>query len=402
MTEFLYIAEDSRPLAERWLGECPASEQVCLVAGTEAMEAAEQLRRRFAQVSAVYGEADENLPGVLATLDKPRITVPLSCDSRPMHFRVQIQMPDLTPHYALFRALWRRGFREVAWYHLGGSRKLELPHLLDEFTGAHQGQRCFVAGNGPSLNAIDMKRLAGEITLGSNQCYLGYEQWGFKFTYWGVYDQYQIQEYGPEYEARVPASGVKFFPFEYLPWLRFTEACPVNIAWPRKAEREFSAEPDQVYRGHTVTYMLLQIAAAMGCNPIILIGADHRYPLARRLVFSKSLRRARRQITRYLRDYPVYDVTRAAHEAWLKYQARRGTRSPAGCWDAGDAAAPTHFHAQYAEPGKRRFAPPEPEESERDFDCAQRWAAAHGVQILNATPGSALNSFPRIDYDALF
>jgi hypothetical protein len=35
----------------------------------------------------------------------------------------------------------------------------------------HRGRRCFVIGNGPSLGKQDLKRLAGEITIGANSFY---------------------------------------------------------------------------------------------------------------------------------------------------------------------------------------------------------------------------------------
>ena len=47
-------------------------------------------------------------------------------------------------------------------------------------------RRCFVIGNGPSLNKLDMTKLKDEVTIGSNGLYLNYEKMGFhelgKFT----------------------------------------------------------------------------------------------------------------------------------------------------------------------------------------------------------------------------
>ena len=136
----------------------------------------------------------------------------------------------------------------------------------------------------------------------------------------------------------------------------------------------------------------------MGCDPIILIGADHRYELTRR-GYSRLWRGARRALTRRLRGGRVYDAALAAHRAWKKRDRAPGT--PA-LWSTEDAAGPTHFTADYTAGGKNRFLPPEPEEAERDFDCARAWADANGRQILNATPGTALESFPKVDFESLF
>jgi len=151
--------------------------------------------------------------------------------------------------------------------------------LLDEFVGIHEGKRCFIVGNGPSLNKIDMSLLKNEITFGQNRCYLGYEKWGFPFTYYCLADRLQVEEYFKEYEDNIPKKSIKFFPFEYLPFLRFENICPFNFLFDFNNFPQFSDSCDKIYLGNTTTYILIQIASVMGCNPIILIGTDHRYQL---------------------------------------------------------------------------------------------------------------------------
>jgi hypothetical protein len=93
----------------------------------------------------------------------------------------------------------------------------------------------------------------------------------------------------------------------------------------------------------------------MGCNPIYLIGCDNRYKIT------------------------------------AEDKAR-------GRWR--DAKSSSHFHEKYcAEEGEvREFHLPEKEKSERAFDYANAWAKEHGVVIENATPGTALHSFPKINF----
>jgi hypothetical protein len=394
-------------LAENWLNRHAGGDVSVILLHEEAGAAlARQLCEHRPEIEKTLAVSD--MPEALPALEKepensgPRVILAVDPDPVMLRYRAPLQMPALQPYYPLFRRLWLMGFREFELCHLGGSRVFRLDHLLDEVRNRHQGERCFVAGNGPSLNRIDMNRLRDEITFGSNRCYLGYEKWEFPFTYWGIYDSYQIQEYAEEYETRVPAHRLKFFPFEYLPFLNVDNGCPVPVTWPRKAPRQFTESPDKVYVGHTVTYMLMQIAAIMGCNPIILIGADHRYNLKKRYIFSKGLRRVRRAVTRSLRDTSVYDMVFAASEARLKARARAEGVPPTALWQADHARGETHFDARYTRGGRHRFLPPEPEESERDFVCARRWAQEKGVEILNATPGTALDVFEKADYDALF
>lgn len=407
MPDFLYISAESLPLAGRWLEEQPRDAEVVAVAEPGLTGAARALAAQYPAIRETVPAPDADAAGGewearLAAVDEPRIVLPLPVDAEFMEYRYPARLPLLTPHFPLVRRLWRAGFRRFAWHSLAGTRTLPLPHLLDAFAGCHAGRRCFVLGNGPSLNELDMPRLAGEITLGSNRVYLGFEQWGWAATYWGVSDRLQIEEYGPEYEAHIPRETVKFFPFDYWPWLRFDNACPLHLDWPRAANREFGHAPDRLSVGYTVTYMLLQAAAVMGCNPIILIGADHRYALTRRYPVRRLVRLAGRWAARRYDTRPWYRAGRAAAMELAKARRDAGRARPPRLWQAGDATAPTHFDNRYATGEKKHFLVPRPREAEQDFACARQWAEANGVQILNATPCPALHVFEKVDFDTLF
>lgn len=386
-------------MLECWLRALPAGSRVTLLAHPSQTVTARAIAAGTSGVlDIVRAEPGVPLPVPPGEGGESTITVPVSLDMVPMRYRPAL-MPAVPPHYPALHTIWQWGFRKIHFTGHAGGHVFSVPYLLDTFHNRHRGQRCFVVGNGPSLNDIEMAKLKGEITLGSNRCFLGYETWGFPFTYWGVYDKYQIEAYHHEYEARVPADTVKFFPAEYLPVLNVANGCPVDSVWPSRARRTFSAEPGHVSVGFTVTYMLLQIAACMGCDPVILVGADHRYELGRR-GYARGLRGARRALARRLRGGRVYNAALAAHRAWKK----SGGAAPGvpSLWSTEDAASPTHFTARYTAGGKHHFLPPEPEEAELDFDCAQAWAAAHGRAILNATPGTAMESFPKVDFTSLF
>ncbi len=328
----------------------------------------------------------------------PVLLVALAPDRVPMRYQAATLMTDFSPYGPLIRQAWQWGFRELRFIAHRGEERLALPHLLDSFHNRHVGERCFVVGNGPSLQQLDMSRLKDEITFGSNRCFLGYPQWGFPFRYWGVYDKFQIERYHDIYETQLPEETVKFLPLEYASVLEAPNTCPVPCLWPRHSARAFSDSPQQCFVGFTVTYMLLQIAATMGCDPIILIGTDHRYDLKQR-GYSRWARHVRRGITRRLRGGRIYESVLAAQRTWKRHSKQVG--APA-LWSTDDATRPTHFSEAYTDGGKNQFLPPEPEEAERDFDCAQRWAVAHGRTILNATPDSALKSFPTVAFDDLF
>lgn len=393
VTHFAWLPDGASPrLLADWLRQLPAEARVALLSDAShpaPIAVPDGARCRFDTWAPGATPAPELISG------RP-LYIPHALDRVPLRHDPKVLMPALAPHYGWLRTARMWGFTSLVFVDYGGETRMALPHLLGEFHQRHRGRRAFVVGNGPSLNDLDMTRLRDEITLGSNRCFLGYPQWGFPFTYWGVYDHFQIETYHGVYEDHVPADTVKFFPAEYLPVLRVANGCPVNSLWPDPASRAFSDDPARVYRGFTVTYMLLQIAAIMGCDPIILIGTDHRYHLGHR-GFSPWLRAARRGVVRRLRGGRIYNAALAGARAWRQ----GGTVAPT-VWTTSDAAGPTHFSADYTDGGRNQFLPPEPEEAERDFRCARAWAESTGRKILNATPGTALDTFEKVSFDECF
>jgi hypothetical protein len=333
----------------------------------EARAACQALATAHPQVTGCLPAMDaleENAP-----LGTDTAILPLTGAAKALEFVPGAHAPALDAQvYGAVRKLWRRGVRRFTFASYHGAFDLALPYLLDGFVDRHKGQRCFVVGNGPSLNQIDMGLLHNEITFGSNRCFMGYENWGMRFSYWGIMDRLQVEEYAEEYEDQVPADTIKFFPFEYASFLQVANACPVNFIYNSKPPYRFSDSPDELYLGFTVTHMLMQVAAIMGCDPIYLIGCDHHYNLQ-------------------TADTPL---------------ATAGNRN-AQVWTAGNASAPTHFTAQYttgAQP--KRFITPKPDKSEAAFAVANAWATESGRSIINATPGTGLHVFPKVDFTSLF
>lgn len=387
----LYVDADAAFLAARWLRE-HAGAAVTLVHGDGAEGLAESLRAEFAPGAAVVG--------VDAAAGCAEIVLPLPLNHRPLRHQAPVLLPDVRPHHALIAGLWRAGYRRFTWYGLAGARTLELPQQLEAFRDRHKGQRAFVVGNGPSLNQLDMGRLKDEITFGSNRCYMGFEDWGFAFTYWGIYDALQIEEYGPEYAAMLPNAPVKFLPLQYWPLVTLENACPLHMDWPRSGPREFSTDPARLIVGYSVTFMLLQIAAIMGCDPIYLIGLDHRYHVQRPQQLVRAVRLAGKWVARHFDHTAWYQAAEGAAEGWQKAR-RSGDVSRARIWQASDAAGATHFTSKYTG-SQKRFLMPRPQDAERDYECALQWARSNGRSILNATPGTALEVFPKVAFEKLF
>ena len=113
------------------------------------------------------------------------------------------------------------------------------------------------------------------------------------------------------------------------------------------------------YGGGTVTYILLQLAFLMGCDPVYLIGVDHDYVIPPSAVS---------------RDGVIY---------------------------TSKGADPNHFDPGYFGEGKR-FHHPRTERMERSYIRALEAYEEAGRRVYNATKGGKLEVFERVDYDSLF
>ncbi|MEM8617851.1 MAG: hypothetical protein AAGF20_13070, partial [Pseudomonadota bacterium] len=257
--------------------------------------------------------------------------------------------PGLMLAYPAYRLLRHLGFSNITlraqnWQH----RVAPFP-LLETFANRHAGERCFIMGNGPSLNAIEMTRLKDEVTFGSNRVFLGYPKWGFECTYWGVEDRLQIEVYGDDYAEGVPSSTQKFVPFDYVSFtdLPNTAYFPLlygngrNFPGCGVSYPAFSARPDVTFHGFTITYSLIELAALMGFSEIYLIGVDHSYGLG---------------------------ATKLSNTV---------SGGDASTWQASDASAPTHFDESYTDQNKQ-FIKPRPVNAEIAYACARQWHDVHG------------------------
>ena len=218
--------------------------------------------------------------------------------------------------------------------------------------GIHQGQRCFIIGNGPSLKKTDLAKLKGEFTFGLNRIYLLFPELGFNTTYFVSINDLVIEQCAQEIAA--------------LPIPKF-------IAW--HSNRHFQRFPDdlvflyttytgahfardmtrRVWEGATVTNVALQLAFYMGFQQVILVGVDHNFT--------------------------------------DKGKANQTVVS------AGDD--PNHFSPAYFGKGFR-WQLPDLDTSEIGYSLARKFYTRAGREVLDATVDGRLTIFPKVDYNTLF
>lgn len=228
---------------------------------------------------------------------------------------------------------------------------------IQEFKDIHRAERCFIVGNGPSLNSMNLAPLQGEITFGMNRIYLGFERFGFRPTYYTVEDVFVAEDNSAEINA---LSGmVKFLPLDLAHCLADdAETCWVDFQRLYKPYPQFSEDAaEKIYWGSTVTYLAIQLAYYMGCDPIYLIGVDF--------------------------DYKVPQHAEGQEEITSREEDVN------------------HFHPAYFGPGKR-WHNPRLDRVLPSYELAYEFLSARKRRILNATLGGKLEAFPRVDYTSLF
>lgn len=391
-------SKDELPLFLRWLRLHRASSVLCLYSEDNVQDELEGTRDEFRVTSSL-----DELVGISGS--NADIVLVFARDIiRPMEFRPGGYRYVFGTIGVVLERLRAVGVRTAEIVCGSFDASISLENGLHKYSGAHSGDRCFVIGNGPSLAETDMNLLRSEITFGSNRCYLGFKKWNYPFTYWGCTDRLQIEEYAEEYESNLPADVVKFLPTEYAGFSEHKNQCFINQSYEVLESPKFSQESDVVHMGNSVTYSLMQIAAIMGVRQIILLGVDHNYPVVMGAAGHSDGQGIRSVVKgmgkRLLGGTRIWRVAGAAWHAAKNGGPTDKSRKDAKTWTVGNARGKTHFDEKYTT-GKR-FIAPRLVEIERALESAKVWGEKNNVEILNATPGSALNVFPKVSLDSLF
>jgi hypothetical protein len=200
---------------------------------------------------------------------------------------------------------------------------------------------CLVIGNGPSLREIPRSFLLKWPAFGSNRIYL---LDGYTPEFYACINPLVCEQSLPQ--IRQMACVEKFIRAEYagqVPGSLPLQSLPVPI---------FSPDPERgVYEGYTVTYVLLQLAFFMGFETALLVGVDHHYQFS---------------------GWPNEERIANGHD-------------------------PNHFHPEYFS-GGTRWNNPDLTRSEAAYRAARTCWEAAGRQIINLTPGSKLEVFPKGDW----
>jgi hypothetical protein len=179
------------------------------------------------------------------------------------------------PHYRQLlqglRALLRQSPQHkdfLFWYAKHGA-------WIPEFRNRYFGQDCFLLANGPSLNAVDLKRVNNFHLIGLNKVHLLLERAKLDLTFHVAINNLVIEQSWQDFRllncpsflsCRPAKKCVLDYPKRHL---FLTERMPI----PR-----FSRVYDEpIWEGWTVTSAALQLAYFMGFKNVFLVGLDHNF-----------------------------------------------------------------------------------------------------------------------------
>lgn len=229
---------------------------------------------------------------------------------------------------------------------------------LEKYKDMYKGKRIFVIGNGPSLTIEDLNTLHQyrEICIVSNMMYRAYGQTDFRADFHMMCDQDGIDDskeelsnipgnllIGDGYHVERPERSVKGIQYYHDMYRPFLPNYP-----------KFSNDLSKgLYRGGTITYVALQLAAYLGAKEIYLLGVDHSY-----------LKELPAEENHFIKNYYSEEEKKRYRE---KYKA----------------------------------APYEKENASKAYEAAEIYSRKHGFRIYNATRGGKLETFERVDFDSL-
>ncbi|MCC8104668.1 MAG: DUF115 domain-containing protein [Clostridiales bacterium] len=241
--------------------------------------------------------------------------------------------------------------------------------IIKSMQRMHEGKRCFVIGNGPSLSPSDLERIKNEITFAANRIYNIFPMTSWRPTYYVYVDKYTLPEdiktikENVKCEKFIISSGERYGRTEddkinYISYNAqfFLNSFSGKINNPKSMSEDISKH---VTRMRTVTANEIEIAMYMGFKEIYLLGVDHNY-------------RYRLEADGKIHDDPTVESSYFQGMKDAKGNRNDGSLSIMNV-----------------------------EGNEAAFRLCKKTAESKGVRIFNATRGGKLEIFERVDFDTI-
>lgn len=152
--------------------------------------------------------------------------------------------------------------------------KKVLAPKLESFRNRHEGEDCFIIGNGPSLNKMDLTRLNEYYTFGLNKIFLIFKRQPLRLSYHVAVNSLVIKQ---SVEAIKKMDCVSFLAMVPKWQHRLQSDTIYSLGDIVGSSLFFKDLTLGVNKGYTVTYVAMQIAYFMGFKRVFLIGVDHNF-----------------------------------------------------------------------------------------------------------------------------
>lgn len=162
---------------------------------------------------------------------------------------------------------------------------------LKRYKNIHEGERCFIIGNGPSLTVEDLEKLSGEITFASNKIHMLYNQTKWRPTYYGFIDtelaKHNFNNF-IKYNSNIFTCDECINIMKLYGYKKDNKVMKIRYKWySKKIPKGKDGKAHQRYRTDllnysypitaTVTSFLFELAIYMGIKEIYFIGVDNNY-----------------------------------------------------------------------------------------------------------------------------
>jgi len=232
--------------------------------------------------------------------------------------------------------------------------RYEYERLL-QFKDKYKDKRCFIIGNGPSLETSDLDKLKGEITFATNKIYKIFDKTEWRPSYYVCEEDEMFRQIQNEISTHIKCPAF----YQYDAILNVDNFNLTNFdffhldhrhQWKPNGKPNFSEEPFFMQCGQTVTYTCLQLAAYMGFKEIILLGVDNTFErgvkLNGEIIYGDNTK------THFDKNYRVTDI----------YSSQIDVINLA-------------------------------------YEAANEYCNSHNIKIRNATRGGKLEVFERVDLE---
>ena len=232
-------------------------------------------------------------------------------------------------------------------------KNTDMKERVLSLRGSKAGKRCFIIGNGPSLNSEDLEKLVNEDCFASNHIYKIFNKTTWRPKYYLIKDRYL--NISPKDIDEMDVENI--FVGDYY-WRFHNSIKGKNIICLHEKyslnEKKLKVSTDIskcFYSADTVSFAHMQLAAYMGYTEIYLLGFDHNYTYE--VQQNGEIRQTSTKISHFFKDETKEESTADVQRITEAYKTFK------------------------------------------------RYAELHGITIKNATRGGKLEVFERINFDDL-